>query len=122
MKRECWEIRIERTNELLARRAQVARSVIARMVGLLGRSRLDEGDGLVLMACRSIHTWWMRFAIDAVFVDRAWAVVAMWNTLPPWRMTPFVRGTQAVIELPAGTVGRTRLAIGDRVVLEPVGR
>ena len=113
------EIRVERTGRVLASRAQVARSLISRVVGLLGRDSLGEGEGLILTACRSIHTWWMRFAIDAVFVDRAWAVVAIWNSLPPWRMTPFVWRAQAVIELPAGTVGRTHLAVGDRVVVEP---
>ena len=110
-----------RTNEALATHAQIARSLIPRMVGLLGKSSLEEGAGLVLMACRSIHTVGMRFAIDAVFVDRAWAVVAIRKSLPPWRMTPLILRAHAVIELPAGTVERTHLVIGDRVLLEPVG-
>ena len=116
-----WEIRVARTHEPLASRARVARSLISRMVGLLGRSRLEEGEGLILTACRSIHTFGMRFAIDAVVVNGAWEVLAIWKALPPGRMTPFVLRAQTVIELPAGTVGRTRLQVGDRVVLEPVG-
>ena len=115
-----FSIRVERTGETLAHRAEMARSFLQRLVGLMGRRRLPDGEGLILPACRSIHTCWMRFAIDAVFVDRAWAVVAIRNSLPPWRMTPFVLRTQAVIELPAGTVRRTHLVVGDRVVLEPV--
>ena len=116
-----WEIRVARTNETLAHRAQIARSLRERMVGLLGRRVLPEGEGLILLACRSIHTVCMRFAIDAVFVDRRWIVLRIAKALPPWRMSPMVWGAAAVIELPAGTVGRARLAIGDRVVLEPVG-
>lgn len=113
------QIRVVRTQAMLARRARVARSMASRVVGLLGRASLPEGEGLVLTACRSIHTYFMRFAIDAIFVDRAWQVVAIWNSLPPWRMTPVIWGADAVIELPAGTAERARLSVEDQLVLEP---
>ena len=118
---ERCEIWIARAKVPLASRAQMARSLRDRLVGLLGRSVLDEGEGLILLTCRSIHTIGMRFAIDAVFVDGRWQVVHICNALPPWRMSPIVWRASAVVELPAGTVGRTHLAVGDRVVLEPVG-
>jgi len=115
-----WQIRVARTQQPLAHRAPMACSLADRLVGLLNRSRLDEGEGLILTACRSIHTCFMRFAIDAIFVDRAWRVVAIRKSLAPWRMTPIVLRAQAVVELPAGTVARARLVVGDQLVVEPL--
>ncbi|MDP3703229.1 MAG: DUF192 domain-containing protein [Candidatus Omnitrophota bacterium] len=109
-----------RTNETLAHRAQMARSLRDRLVGLLGRSVLPEGEGLILLACRSIHTVCMRFAIDAVFVDGRWRVLRICKALPPWRMSPIVWRATAVIELPAGAAQQAHLAVGDRLVLQPV--
>jgi len=77
---------VERTQAELARKARVARSFVDRMVGLLGRQGLDEGHALILPHCRSIHTWFMRFPIDVVFVDRQWGVVAVCETIPAWRI------------------------------------
>ena len=114
------EIHIERTRRPLARRAQIARSLRERLVGLLDRSALPEGEGLVLLACHSIHTVCMRFAIDAVFVDGRWKVLRICKALPPWRMSPIVWGAAAVVELPAGATEQAQLEAGDRLVLAPV--
>ena len=89
------------------------------MVGLLGRRTLKDGDGLILCACRSVHTAFMRFPIDVVFVDRAWNVVSVWPHLPAWRVTPWVWRAQAVVELPAGTVDKAGVVVGDRLPAEP---
>lgn len=115
-----WRVQVAGTQEALATRAEMARSLMARMVGLLDRRVLEEGEALILTACRSIHTCFMRFAIDAVFVDRQWGVVAIARALPPWRMTSPVWQASAVIELPAGTAQRVQLAVGDRLVVEQV--
>jgi len=112
-----WQILIERSRAVLATQARVASSMRDRMVGLLGHHSLATGEGLILTACRSIHTWFMRFAIDTVFVDRQWAVVAVWQALPPWRVTSWVRRAQAVIELPAGTVNKAQLLVGDQLIV-----
>lgn len=116
-----FSIRVERTGQVVASRAEMTRSLASRMVGLLGRSRLDDGEGLILTACRSIHTVGMRFAIDAVFVDGDWVVIRLWNCLRPWRITPVIWRASAVIELPSGTAARVRLAVGDRLLLRPFG-
>ena len=117
---DCCEIHIERTHQPLARRAQIARSLRERLVGLLGRSVLPEGAGLILLACHSIHTVGMQFAIDAVFVDDRWTVLRIAKALPPWRMSPMVWGAVAVVELPAGAAQQAQLETGDRLVLQPV--
>lgn len=64
--------------------------------------------------------WFMRFAIDAVFVDRAGRVVRVAERLAPWRTAVFARGAAEVVELPAGTAGRTGTQAGDELVFEPV--
>jgi uncharacterized protein len=63
--------------------------------------------------------WFMRFAIDAVFVDRAGRVVRVAPHLPPWRFAVVARGARDVIELPAGTAARTQKQAGDELVYEP---
>lgn len=105
---------------VLAARAGLARSVLARTVGLLGRRALLPGEGLVLAPCGSVHTFGMRLTIDAVFVDGAGGGgrVLRVARLPPWRLGPLVRGARAVVELPAGAAGAT--VAGDVLQWEPL--
>lgn len=116
-----WQIRPSGGRGALATKARVARSLPDRMVGLLSRASLGEGEALILLSCRSIHTWFMRFPIDAVFTDADWQVVHISERLGPWRVTPFIGRAQAVIELPAGAARRQGLAVGDRLLLAPAG-
>ncbi len=67
-----------------------------------------------------ITMWLMRFAIDAVFVDRAGRVIRAAEHLPPWRFATSARGADEVIELPAGAIARTGTQAGDEIVYEPV--
>jgi hypothetical protein len=125
-----------RTGDLRARRrsddAIVCRSLwlgesfSRRFMGLMGRASLADGEGLYLPTS-SIHMFFMRFAIDALFVtapgaDGTRCVVGMREHLPPWRgiVLP-VRSAQGVIELPAGTLRAHGVRVGDEVVFEPGG-
>jgi uncharacterized protein len=63
--------------------------------------------------------WLMRFAIDAVFIDRSGRVVRVFERLSPWRTAVFARGAAEVIELPAGTASATSTQAGDELVFEP---
>jgi uncharacterized membrane protein (UPF0127 family) len=114
-----WSVRVERTQQVLATRAAMARTAVERMRGLLGRRRLEEGEGLIFPSCRAIHTCGMRFAIDAVFTNGDGKVVAIMPWLRPWRVSRIVWRSQAVIELPAGTAKQAQLVVGDRVLLYP---
>ena len=100
---------------LLAERARVADSAWTRAVGLLGRT--DAGGGLFIEPCSSIHTWFMKFPIDVVFLDAQDVVLAVYAALGPWRMTRWVRGAQRVLELDVGRVGATE--VGDRLECVP---
>jgi uncharacterized membrane protein (UPF0127 family) len=92
----------------------VADRPLARMRGLLGRTSLPPGEGVLLRPAGSIHTFFMRFPIDAVFVDRDGVVLGVENELKPWR-TARRRGAHAVLELAAGEADARGLAAGQQL-------
>ena len=104
---------------VLASDCRVADSFLSRGLGLIPRSSLREGEGLRITKTSSITMWFMRFAIDAVFVDRAGRVVRVAERLAPWRTAVIARGAAEVVELPAGTAAETRTQAGDEIVFEP---
>jgi uncharacterized membrane protein (UPF0127 family) len=101
---------------VVCERCLIADGPFARMRGLLGRKELPGGEGILLRPAGSVHTFFMRFPIDVVFLDRELRVVAIAADVPPWR-TRGARGAKAVVELPAGEASRRGLAEGDTVVL-----
>jgi uncharacterized protein len=92
----------------------VAATPFTRMRGLLGRSSLPSGQGILLRPASSVHTFFMRFPIDVVFLDGELRVVEIAADLRPWRAAG-KRGTRAVLELPAGECARRGLAVGDQI-------
>jgi hypothetical protein len=99
----------------LASHVEVADRFVRRLVGLLGRTSLPSGHGLLITRCDSIHTIGMRFAIDALFVDRGGQVVKVVESLRPFRIVLPTRRAVAVLELPAGTIRQTSTQVGDRL-------
>src|SRR5207249_1108868 len=91
----------------------VADTAPARMRGLLGRDGLEEGEGLLIRPTNSVHMFFMRFAIDVVFVDRELAVRKIVERLRPWRMAG-CRGARAALELPAGAASRYGITVGEQ--------
>jgi len=108
-----------RTGELVATRLEPAFDSVTRRRGLLGRNGLKAGTGLVIAPSNSVHTFFMRFAIDLIFVMRDGRVAKVRQRVGPWRMAASVRAF-AVIELPAGTLAGTDVRAGDP--LEVVAR
>lgn len=106
------------TGETLAERAEIAESFYDRFMGLQGRPGLPVGAGLVLAPTNSIHMFFMRFPIDAVFIDSAWRVTKIGRQLRPWTIGPFAPGALYCIELPAGAAERT--LPGHTVQLQPM--
>jgi len=98
----------------LATELEIARSFAARSKGLLGRRVMPPGSGMLIDPCSSVHTWFMRFPIDVIFVDGKNRVVGLRRNLKPWRMAWSWRGTKT-IELPAGTIAATNTQVGDIV-------
>jgi uncharacterized membrane protein (UPF0127 family) len=110
-----WALVIERTGTVLARRVEPAFDPATRKRGLLRRSGLDPGTALVIAPSNAVHTFFMRFVIDVVFVSRDGTVVKVKFRVRPWRLAIAPRGF-AVIELRAGGVEDAGLLCGDRLV------
>ncbi len=96
-------------------RLQVAENLFTRMKGLLGRRALAEGEGLLIRPCKGIHTFGMRFPIDAVFLDKTNVVIAVWKDLASNRLTRIYSNAASVLELPAGMVDATDTQVGDEI-------
>ena len=101
---------------VLCERCAIADGPLGRMKGLLGRSELPRGQGILLRPASSVHTAFMRFPIDVVFLDRDLNVVAIEPELRPWRAAG-KRGSKVVLEIAAGECARRGLAVGDRIQL-----
>jgi uncharacterized membrane protein (UPF0127 family) len=99
-------------------RCVVADTPLMRLRGLLGRSGLEPGEGLLIRPASSVHMFFMRFAIDVVFLDREMTVRKVVEVLRPWRVAG-CRGAKAALELPAGEAARRAIALGERLELGP---
>jgi uncharacterized membrane protein (UPF0127 family) len=104
----------ESKGTVIAPRVKVATSLAARSYGLLGKASLPAGEGLWLKPCTSVHTFFMRFTIDVLFVDQEGVALSK-ATLPPWRISRWERRAAGVLELPAGTLNLTRTEAGDKI-------
>jgi uncharacterized membrane protein (UPF0127 family) len=103
----------------VCQRCEVAERTIARMRGLLGRNSLDPGEGMLINPAPSVMTFFMRFPIDVVFIDKAHTIVKIVHSLGAWK-TAGARGSSAALELPAGTAAALRLEPGMSLVLADV--
>jgi uncharacterized membrane protein (UPF0127 family) len=101
---------------VVCERCVLADNAWTRMRGLLGRKALDDGEGLLIRPSGSIHMLFMRFPIDAVFLDRELRVVKIAPELKPWRMAG-ARGAKNVLEIGAGEAARRGLRVGQTLVL-----
>ena len=97
-------------------RCLLAETPLTRLKGLLGRRGLERGEGLLLRPTGSIHTFFMRFPIDAVWVDRDLNVLKVSHDISPWR-TAGCKGAKGVVELAGGEARRLGVAAGDRLSL-----
>jgi uncharacterized membrane protein (UPF0127 family)/CheY-like chemotaxis protein len=105
---------------VVCERTAIASTPWRRMRGLLGRASLTSGEGMLLCPAPSIHTAFMRFPIDVVFLDQNLRVVKIDAELAPWRMAS-ARHARAVLELPAGEAQRRELVVGDQLGVIAVG-
>ena len=108
----------KRDGTVVAQPLEVASNFIARGLGLMGRQRLPENGGLLIHDCNGIHMMFMRFPIDAVFVDKANVVLKTYERLLPWvGIVPLVWRADKVAELPVGTIRRHTIKPGDQLLV-----
>ena len=99
---------------LLATRLLRADRWLHRLRGLIGYPPLAPGEALWIEPCSQVHTHFMGYPIHAVFLDRVGCVLRVAGPLPPWRVSPHVRGARVVVEFPAGAP--LALAVGERLL------
>jgi len=97
---------------MLATRMELADTGPKRNKGLLGRDRLAPGEGLWIVPCESVHTFFMRFPIDLIYLDREKRIRKLRNAVPAWRMSICLTA-HSILELPAGTIRDSQTRRGD---------
>lgn len=110
-------IRVENVTrgKTLVTRGEVAATPWRRLRGLLGRKGLAQGEGLLIVPCNSIHTLFMRFPIDVLYLDASQKVIGLHHALPPWRLGQIQLRGRCVLELPAGTLRASGTQLGDQL-------
>ena len=107
---------------VLCAQIEEAATAVARGRGLMGRAGLAPGEGMLIgsgpLPLMWIHTFFMRFPIDLVFLDRADRIVRIAPNVKPWRLTAPLLGARAVLEIEAGAAARNSSLAGDQVSFE----
>ena len=103
---------------IIAERAEVASSGPKRSKGLLGRKALDPGGGMWIIPCESVHTFFMQFALDLIYLDRKHRIKKLRSNVGPWRVSACLTA-HSIIELPCGTIKDSESRVGDLLQLSP---
>jgi len=103
--------------KVLGKAVEVADTSAKRRVGLLKHQRLEPGEGLWIVPCESVHTFFMKFAIDLVYLDRRRRVRKVRHAVPPWRISGCLFA-HSVLELPAGTARDSGTQAGDELTVQ----
>jgi uncharacterized membrane protein (UPF0127 family) len=112
------QVTVRVDDRVACERCDVADHAVARMRGLLGRSDLPQGEGVLLRPAGSIHTFFMRFPIDVVFMNQEDVVIKVVHRLPPWRATG-KKGAESVLELAAGEAESRGVEVGSWLKYDP---
>jgi uncharacterized membrane protein (UPF0127 family) len=107
-------VRNQTRNTVLADAAEVADTSEKRRTGLLKHDRLDPGQGLWIVPCESVHSFFMKFAIDLVYLDRNKKVRKVRHRMAPWRVSACL-SAHSILELPAGAVAASGTQAGDQL-------
>ncbi len=100
-------------NTLLVKNCWCANSFLKRFLGLMGKHHLEDSSGLILVPCNSIHTYFMRFSIDVIFVNKNNKVIYLLENFKPWKLSKIIKNSASVIELKGGTIKESLTSVGD---------
>jgi uncharacterized membrane protein (UPF0127 family) len=109
---------IQESGQQVGHRIAEAYSFLRRLRGLMLTSSLSEGSGLHIRPCRSIHSFFMRYPIDVLYLDKENYIVGIQHRLTPGKLGAVFRGTRSVVELPAGTLEGESVQLGQKVIFE----
>lgn len=110
------KITSRRNGRVLAERVEVARSLMSRLIGLIGRRSFPQGSAFVIPRCKQVHTFLMRFPMDVIYSDADNRVVCVAERVKPLRLTSYCRTAAQAIELPAGTISAAGIQPGDMLL------
>jgi len=102
-------------NMIVADHAVMAVDFSSRLIGLMFRASLPEGQGLWIEPCADIHSCFMRFHFDAIFISKDLKIVALEKDVAPWKLIWTKKGARSVLELPSGTINKTQCQVGDQL-------
>ncbi|MBU0503872.1 MAG: DUF192 domain-containing protein [Candidatus Omnitrophota bacterium] len=105
-------------NTILADDVIIADTPSRRMRGLLGKKDFDKGRAMIIRPCQSIHTFFMRFSIDVLFIDKNNKVIKVIPDLRPFRLTPVYLDSAFIIEMPVGVIQLSLTSKGDTLIFE----
>lgn len=112
-----FQVRNATRGTLLGTAIESAENSKQRATGLLKHSGLAAGAGLWIVPCEGIHTFFMKFAIDVVYIDRKLRVRKVRQGLRPWKVS-FCISAHSVLELPIGVIAETKTVKGDQLEME----
>lgn len=107
---------IERTGQVLVTRLRHADSYFLRLRGLIGTSKLAESEGILISPCKQVHTHFMRYPIDVVFLDKHYTVISKVIDMQPWRVSSYVANAHYVLELSANAAASVKPA--DKLIFK----
>ena len=117
-KLKVFSVRNADRGTVLATRARLASNLWTRFAGLMLRRGVEEGGGLLLTSSSSIHSFFMRFRFDAIFLDRDGRVTKVVPAMRTWRIAFGGKGAKHTLELPAGVAARTGTVAGDQLLFD----
>jgi uncharacterized protein len=103
----------KKNREILADKLEIANNPFKRMKGLLGRNSLNVGEALHIIPCKSIHSFFMKFRFDAIFLNKKNKVVYLIENMPAWSVSKICFSSFSVVELPSGVIKESETNIGD---------
>ena len=106
----------ETRQTVIASSVDQANTALSRMKGLLGKPSMGENNGLLITPGKSIHTFFMKFPIDVMFLSPSNQVIKLINAMGPFRLSPLVPSAKSVLELSTGTIEKSGTQIGDQVI------
>lgn len=101
--------------KIIANRVVLADTAVSRMVGLLNRKTLKEGEGLIITQCRSIHMFFMKFPIDVIFIDKSGCVVGCVENIKPFQLSKIYFCADRAIELSSGVIAKSNVQLKDKI-------
>lgn len=107
-------ISIHLKDKTLINKGLLAKTLFSRMKGLLGTQKLEEGKALLIPDCRQVHTFFMNYPIDIIFLDSKNKILKI-QTLSPWKISAWLSKAKKVIEVPEGFAKKKKLKIGDKL-------